>query len=371
MSYTIRAVLVDKPNKDSLCPVKILVTIRGRRTFITTGLRVKETDWNGTDVRPSHRSATAYNALIKKKWVEIEQKILNQLQEGADLSVQSFQKSKQYGVVAYFEKLISGVEVKSSPGTIRNYNKQLNKLKVYDPEITFNQVNPEWLRGFESHLRTATEAKPALANNTVHSTFKVLKKVFNSAINDGVTSNYPFKRYDNPKYRQTERPFLTSKEMAAWEKAMKLPLDETVYLCGKYFLFGYYSGLRVSDWLRFNKEFIRDDRLILHAKKNGEIVAMKMHRKLKATAKELLKLRSLPSEQTINQYLKVIAGHAKIKKHVTCHVARHSFATHCAEIGIPIEKCARMLGITVNTCRVYYHITGVDLDVEIKKWDRK
>lgn len=371
MSYTIRPVIVDKPNKSLLCPVKIMVVIRGRKTFFTTGLRVLKTDFLEGEVVPSHRNASGYNSLIRKKLVEIEQKILKRMNEGVELSAQDIKTSKQYKIVAYFDKLISQVESKFSAGTIRNYNKQLNKIKAFDEPVTFAQVNPDWLRRFEDYLRSADEDKIALANNTVHSTFKVLKKVFNSAISDGVTTNYPFKRYDNPKYRQTERTFLTAKELAAFEKALQLPLDETVYLCGKYFLLGCYSGLRVSDWLRFNKEFVQGDRLILRAKKNGEIVAMRMHSKLKVLVKELLKLPPPPVEQKINEYIKIIAGHAKIKKHLHTHVARHTFATHCAELSISIETCAELMGITVASCKIYYRITGVKLDNEVKKWDKK
>lgn len=360
MNYTIRSVLTDRENKNGLRLVKIVVTVGGVRTYITTGIKVKETEFKDGEVI-NHASAKSYNSTIRKKFVETEEKILAQLREG-ELNIKTFQKQKDYQVIIYFEKLIKELETKYRAGTIRIYYVQLRKLKAFDPQATFNSINAGWLRRYEDHLRTT------LSNNSVHGCFKVLKKVFNSAIADGITKNYPFAKYDNPKYREPDRLYLTEKEIQAFEKALNKPLDDTVRLCGKYFLLGCYSGLRVSDWLRFNKSFIQGDRLILRAKKNGELVSMKMHTKLKALVKELLTLPKPPTEQKINQYIKIVAGHAKIKKNIHTHSARHSYAVRCAELGISIESTAELMGITIAVCGVYYKVTANKLDKETAKW---
>lgn len=77
-----------------------------------------------------------------------------------------------------------------------------------------------------------------------------------------------------------------------------------------------------------------------------------------------------PSEHHLNATLKVLAVMAGIKKNVTTHVARHSFAVRCAELGISIETTAELMGVTVKTCQIYYRITGRKIDQEVERWEK-
>ncbi len=71
--------------------------------------------------------------------------------------------------------------------------------------------------------------------------------------------------------------------------------------------------------------------------------------------------RLLPvfSNQKCNEYLKEIAALCGIKKEVTFHVARHTFATTVTlENGVPIDSVSKMLGHTnVRTTQIYARIT--------------
>jgi len=51
------------------------------------------------------------------------------------------------------------------------------------------------------------------------------------------------------------------------------------------------------------------------------------------------------SNQKMNAYLKEIADLCKIKKPLTFHIARHTFATTVTlNNGVPIESVAKMMG---------------------------
>jgi integrase len=65
----------------------------------------------------------------------------------------------------------------------------------------------------------------------------------------------------------------------------------------------------------------------------------------------------------MNRTLKGIAG---IKKRITTHTGRHTFAiTMCAEAGISAETCAELMGITIATCvNNYYRVTNRKIDKE-------
>ena len=64
------------------------------------------------------------------------------------------------------------------------------------------------------------------------------------------------------------------------------------------------------------------------------------------------------SNQKINAYLKEIADLCEIKKHLTFHLARHTFATTVTLTnGVPIESVSRMLGHkSIKTTQIYAKI---------------
>lgn len=77
-----------------------------------------------------------------------------------------------------------------------------------------------------------------------------------------------------------------------------------------------------------------------------------------------------------NCYLKEIAELCNINKTITCHVARHSFATLCLTEGVPIESVSKMLGHTdIRTTQIYARIIDQklsnDMDILALKLNKK
>jgi site-specific recombinase XerD len=64
------------------------------------------------------------------------------------------------------------------------------------------------------------------------------------------------------------------------------------------------------------------------------------------------------SNQKVNQYLKIIAQRANIDKHLTFHVARHTFATTITLMNdVPIETVSKLLGHTkLSTTQKYARV---------------
>ncbi len=371
MKYSVRPVLVSqKENSEGVSPIKICITIKGKRAYQSTGLFINEKDWNDEDgvVRRSHSSQQQYNNIIRNKIEEAEGIILSALEKKMPLNVQMVSRTLRGmdgndSLIEYASALLKHSESKTSPGTIGANNSALKKLQSYQDPITFSEVTPAWLRKYETWLRKD------LSNNTVHRHWKFLRKVVRSAHLDGI-SGYPFRNYSSPpKYRQTDRIHLTQEELGKVEEVFKKPLTENQVTTAYYFLLSCYSGLRISDLYRFNYEgFVHKDRLLLRAQKNGEWISMKIHTRLKNV---LVKLKNLPltfSEKEFRDNLSTIIGIAKVKKDITPHSGRHTFAVRCAEMGISIETTANLMGISVRECAVYYKITNRKTDKEMEKW---
>ena len=73
------------------------------------------------------------------------------------------------------------------------------------------------------------------------------------------------------------------------------------------------------------------------------------------------------SNQRINSYLKEIADLCGIKKNLTFHMARHTFATMSISKGVPMKSVSKMLGHTnIRITQIYARITNkkVERDME-------
>jgi site-specific recombinase XerD len=71
-------------------------------------------------------------------------------------------------------------------------------------------------------------------------------------------------------------------------------------------------------------------------------------------------IRLLPvcSNQKMNEYLKIIANKCEIDIKVTCHIARHTFATTVTlSNGVPIATVSKLLGhAKLSTTQIYANV---------------
>ena len=70
----------------------------------------------------------------------------------------------------------------------------------------------------------------------------------------------------------------------------------------------------------------------------------------------------------MNEYLKEIATICGIKKHLTTHTARHTFATTVTlENGVPMETVSKMLGHTkMATTQIYSRVKEKKVSHDMK-----
>jgi integrase len=85
--------------------------------------------------------------------------------------------------------------------------------------------------------------------------------------------------------------------------------------------------------------------------------------------------RLLPvlTNQKMNAYLKEIANIAKVKKFLTFHIARHTFATTVTlNNGVPIESVAKMMGHTsIKTTQIYAKVMDHKISSDMQQLQSK
>jgi site-specific recombinase XerD len=77
------------------------------------------------------------------------------------------------------------------------------------------------------------------------------------------------------------------------------------------------------------------------------------------------------SATSIGKVVKEISGKAEIKKRVTPHMLRHSFATHHLEQGTDLRYIQELLGHeSSKTTEIYTHVSDKDISKLINPLDK-
>ncbi len=136
--------------------------------------------------------------------------------------------------------------------------------------------------------------------------------------------------------------------------------------------FLYYAGLRISEVINLKSENIDFERELIKVKGKGEKERIIfLHPKIKQlfefiNYKKGILFKSNRNQKytkrTIQQIIKNSAKKAGIKKRVTPHMLRHSFATHLLEAGADIRHIQKLLGhSSLSTTQIYTHVAGKDI----------
>ena len=154
-------------------------------------------------------------------------------------------------------------------------------------------------------------------------------------------------------------------------------IDATYNLKHKLVLmFLYYAGLRLDETRNLRWTDLDFERGVIHLKitKGGTERVVFLHQSLQDT----LKVYGLKSEgliflpdsgghkynsRSIQQIVKHAAKKVGIKKHVSPHTLRHSFATHLLEAGADIKYIQLLLGHKdLRTTQIYTHVANKDMN---------
>lgn len=248
-----------------------------------------------------------------------------------------------------------------SHGNWGNWRSCLKHLEKYDAKLkerSFADITPEWIRGFREYLDKEACAwgcdyrdrykDHKLASNSKLSYFNKLKACLAQAMEERIIKFNPMCGIEGFKEKEGTRMYLTIDEVR------KLAQTECEYKSIKRaFLFSCLTGLRRSDVARLKWEDIhkQDDytRIIFTQKKTGGLEYLD----ITAQAAELLGERGKSSDyvfedihspSTTNGAIKRWVLRAGIKKEITFHCARHTFAVMMLDLGTDIYTVSKLLG---------------------------
>ena len=260
----------------------------------------------------------------------------------------------------------------------------INKIRDYDPNLTFEQIDKRFYRDFTQHLRDKN-----FSVNYIGSIIKNMKRILNYATENDDNINLEYKNFKKP----TEEVYNIYLDEQEIEKIYNLKIDEesirkyhkekkdeqflssrTINLqiqalekAKKLFVIGCWTGLRVENYLNIDPEIQVDlDKGFIHAiaNKNGPKLRIPIHK----LVRQIVAVDGFPqssSQQKLNEHIKVLGNMAGIndsiiftrtignkraeftkKKYelITTHTARRSFASNLLSRGIPKQFIMAVTG---------------------------
>lgn len=240
-----------------------------------------------------------------------------------------------------------------------------------------DEVNKSWLTGFDNYL---AESNPSPNARALH--FRNLRAIFNYALDEELTANYPFRRFKIKTVKTDKRSL--SVEML--RQVLDYPVEDWQVMYRDMFKLSFMlMGINFADMLNLKRSDMREGRIVFNRHKTARLYSMKVEPEAMALIEKYAGTDHLLSimdsrkdylqyvRQTNNALRKIgdcdrsgLGGkktHHAICPELSTYWARHTWATIAASLDIPKETIAAALGHGGNT------VTDIYIDFDRRKVD--
>ncbi len=377
---------------DGTALLKISVSHLRKVRYVSLGLSLKPAQWDAeryrvTDRHPSH---LRLNNAISRLKLRAEDAFLSVVSSGSRYTLEQIHEAVARAVLPepedvaaekpdpsllfpVFEKFAAT----KKESTRLTYERTLAHLRGYaDARIRFEDVTRSWLLGFDAAM-----AKSAPSPNARAIHMRNLRAVFNFAIDEGLTSWYPFRKF-HIKTIKTAKRSLSVEELRTLFAADVEPWQEP-YL--DFFKLSFMLvGINAVDLLHLTPSSVCAGRVEFNRSKTSRLYSLKVEpeaaRLLEKYRGERFLLSFMDSRSDYLQFvrqcnhaLKAIGTHSRkglapvgvpLFPSLTTYWARHSWATVARSIGVSIDDIALALGHGDG-----HDLTHIYLDEDLQKID--
>ncbi len=364
------------PTPEGLLPIVLCIKAAGKRKYLWTEFATSPKYWDSKEekLKDTHANWEEINPILAKKKKDAlvvisEKEVTNKRVVAAEVKkrVVAGEVGPGTNIFSFADNYRLEMEKTLDEDTLENNRKHMARLELHhgNRSLTFEEITPEYLLAYNAAL-----VRDEYAPSYIHLLMRSIRRMFQAAKKKQLIKNYPFDEYKLIDPEPGERDRLSLSEVKLLEKNLnEMPVEWHSSIV--YALLGCYTGLRISDWKKFDYDKrVGDGWLRVRPKKRGTSwVSMPLPPAIARLAGRL-RMAELPvHEAQIRDHINSAMKFLGIKKHITPHCTRHTFAvTMCAERGISVEVCAELMGITVQVCaNTYYKVTNVKIEKEVKK----
>lgn len=261
-----------------------------------------------------------------------------------------------------------------SPNTISSYQRDLRKAARYFEET---KPNPIKLSLKDLQAFVAAQAREGINARSQARLISAIRSFYKYLLLEDLLESDPSELLESPRLGRKLPDFLSKEEIELIINAMDMSKDEghrnraileTLYGC----------GLRVSELtsLRISDLFFKDSIIRVTGKGDKERLVpinrmaikyiniyreeVRVHQAIPKGNEDFLFLNRRGkklSRAMIFHIIKTLTAAAGIKKTVSPHTFRHSFATHLVEGGADLRAVQEMLGHeSITTTEIYTHL---------------
>ena len=366
--------------------LEVRITISRKSYWISTGIRVRESEWRAGKVvnRPDAQTLNDRLAIIYQKVADEVNRCIEvgEAISTDDIRAKVWQTTEAMNddpvLLEWIEEQIPRLGLVE--GTIKHYRTLLARLTEYGEIRRWKDATKENLTRFDLwlHQRKNTNGEN-ISDAAVYKYHKCLKALFNRAVLFDKIDRNP---YDRLKFKRGEKEsveYLTEDEMKRFE-AIILPAGSALDIAHDLFIFQMYTGLPYSDMMAFD---IKDykwsgkswKRLGSRIKTGVPYVSSLLPPVVKVLEKYDYQLPHI-NNADYNKQLKALGLMAGIATRLHSHLARHTFATYMLRNGVKIENVSKMLGHTNITqtqryAKVLAQSVHDDFDMIAEKMNEK
>lgn len=370
----------DKRSGSGPFPIKIRIQHNKSKALFGTDIKVMPEQWNdeiGAIV--DHQQAKVFNILLGAK-MQRAQEILTELELARKINKYTANQLKEIiendgeigpdkSRMKFKEFYISCMERKNKPSTRSSYQQTLNNLDRFDDlleERYFEDIDLKYLQRLDAWF----ESRDVTINSRAVY-YRNLKSIFNSAIDEDLTNDYPFRKFKIKKTPTKKRNLSVEELRLLRDFPIK---DEWQQKYRDMFMLMFYlRGINAADLFRLKASDVRLGRLNYVRAKTGKYYSVKIEPEAKrimdkykgkeylvdicdgAKTEEEIAVKYKGFLHRMDRGLKKIGTYKIVgrggKRELTPilpflsqYWCRHTAATIMSELNIPNETIAAALG---------------------------
>lgn len=372
-------------------PLKVRITKHGQGAFIPIDLRILPSQWDAEHGRvKDNPNKVTLNSYIQTQKQKIDNLLLQLTADGELTKLTAVQikniiadrlNPKSEDGSLFLIRFKGYTETRYKQRTREIYDATYKRIVQFDPKastLSFEQITKDWLTRFDRFL---SDYEPSQNSRSIH--FRNIRAVFNDAIDNDITTSYPFRKF-------MVRPVPTAKRAYSIDRLRELfnyPVlpHEQKYL-DLFKLIFYLIGINIVDLCNLSE--VKDGRIVYQRSKTSRLYNIKVEPEAQEIidryrgTKNLLNLADNFKDvhtfmSTVNRALKQIGPRRHEVKDgkkrlvyesafpdLSTYVARHTWATIAYELDIPNETIAAALGHSFGN-----RTTAIYIDKDIRKVD--
>lgn len=249
------------------------------------------------------------------------------------------------------------------------YLSHISKISQYRPTLNCSDIDVSFLQGYVEFMRRRHNS-----DGTIYRSLAVLRKFVNILRKKGLIAASPFTDFQLHRAR-SRRDFLEVTELKALydsfiQNSLLLTFSERESM--RAFLFSCFTGLRYADLKNLSTDDIKNGKIHKWTQKTGKMVYIPIPKQALQLIGNTEKGRVLHvvNNSSFNKNLKSGARKLGFNKRLHTHLARHTFATSCISLGIPIDTVSKLLGHSaLQTTLIYANYVDATIDRAMSKFE--